>query len=52
MKRAFRFRLRPTVRQRHALEAMLADHCTLYNAALEERRSAWTKARVTIRYGD
>lgn len=30
------------------LEEMLADHCALYNAALEERRTAWSKARISI----
>jgi putative transposase len=36
--------LYPTVRQRGLLTAMLADHATLYNAALQERRDGW-KAR-------
>lgn len=52
VKRAFKYRLRPTRPQRRMLEAMLADHCDLYNAALEERRTAWQKARVSVRYGD
>jgi putative transposase len=30
---------------------LLADHCDLYNAALEERREAWRMQRVSISYG-
>jgi putative transposase len=29
----------------------LADHCDLYNAALEERREAWRMRKVSISYG-
>ena len=43
------FRLYPTSRQANALNRMLADHCELYNAALQERRDAYRKAGVTIR---
>jgi len=50
--KAFKFRLRPNRHQRRTLSAMLRDHCELYNAALEERRLAWSKARVSIQYGD
>jgi putative transposase len=31
---------------------MLADHCDLYNAALQERRDAWRLRRVRVSYGD
>jgi putative transposase len=52
MRRAFKFVLRPTARQEIALTAMLRDHCTLYNAALQERRDAWRHASNTaIKYG-
>ncbi|WP_335986034.1 RNA-guided endonuclease InsQ/TnpB family protein [Glycomyces sp. MUSA5-2] len=51
VKKSFKFRLRPNRHQRRALEAMLRDHCELYNAALEERRLAWSKAGVSIQYG-
>jgi len=27
---------------------MLADHCDLYNAALEERREAWRMRRASV----
>jgi hypothetical protein len=30
---------------------LLADHCDLYNAALEERREAWRMSRTSITYG-
>ena len=53
MRRSFKFLLRPTTRQVQALTAMLADHCSLYNAALQERRDAYAHVSKTrIRYGD
>ena len=41
MRRAYMFRLRPTVRQHVALAACVEAHRELYNAALQERRDAW-----------
>ncbi|GAA4215368.1 RNA-guided endonuclease InsQ/TnpB family protein [Microbispora amethystogenes] len=52
MRRSFTFLLRPTTKQTAALAACLEDHRTLYNAALEHRRTAYAKASVSIRYGD
>ncbi|MGP8301694.1 RNA-guided endonuclease InsQ/TnpB family protein [Streptomyces inhibens] len=53
MIRAYRFRLRPTVRQAQALAEMLRDHCSLYNGALQERRDAYRHtSKTTVRYGD
>ncbi|MCP2248271.1 RNA-guided endonuclease InsQ/TnpB family protein [Lentzea aerocolonigenes] len=53
MIRAYKFLLRPTLRQQHALCEMLRDHCSLYNAALQERRDAYRHVSKThIRYGD
>ncbi|MEU4533387.1 transposase [Streptosporangium sp. NPDC023825] len=52
VRRSFKFLLRPTVRQSAALIACLDDHHALYNAALEHRRTAYAKAKVSIRYGD
>lgn len=52
MRRSYKFLLRPTRRQEIALAACLEDHRTLYNAALEHRRTAYRMAGVTIRYGD
>jgi putative transposase len=52
MIRAYKFLLRPTVRQAQALAEMLRDHCSLYNAALQERRDAWRHpSRTSVRYG-
>ncbi|WP_151481903.1 RNA-guided endonuclease InsQ/TnpB family protein [Streptomyces albicerus] len=53
MIRAYKFLLRPTVRQEQALREMLRDHCSLYNGALQERRDAWRHtSKTTVRYGD
>ncbi|GGJ73609.1 RNA-guided endonuclease InsQ/TnpB family protein [Streptomyces brasiliensis] len=52
MIRAYKFLMRPTVGQQGALTAMLRDHCTLYNAALQERRNAYQHAsKTSITYG-
>ncbi|MFI5966478.1 RNA-guided endonuclease InsQ/TnpB family protein [Streptomyces asoensis] len=52
MIRAYKFLLRPTVRQRQALGEMLRDHCSLYNGALQERRDAYRHAsKKSIKYG-
>ena len=50
MRRSFRFVLRPTSRQACLLTEMLADHCSLYNAALEERRTAYRQCCVSVTY--
>jgi len=53
VRRAFVFRLRPTARQHVALAACVDAHRELYNAALQERRDAWSHASQTrISYGD
>jgi putative transposase len=52
MRRAYVFRLRPTARQHVALAACVEAHRELYNAALEERREAWSHRKTRIRYGD
>ncbi len=53
MIRAYKFLPRPTARQTAALREMPADHCSLYNGALQERRDAHRHAsKTTIRYGD
>ena len=41
VRRAFKFRAYPTRPQEGRAARLLADHCDLYNAALEERREAW-----------
>ena len=52
MRRAYVFRLRPTARQHVALAACVDGHRELYNAALQERRDAWTHNKTRINYGD
>ncbi|WP_127355520.1 RNA-guided endonuclease InsQ/TnpB family protein [Actinacidiphila soli] len=52
MHRAYKFLLRPTVRQTQALSEMLRDHCSLYNAALQERRDAYRHpSKTSVTYG-
>ncbi|MFD8119781.1 RNA-guided endonuclease InsQ/TnpB family protein [Streptomyces albidoflavus] len=53
MIRAYKFLPRPTAGQEVALRAMPADHCSLYNGALQERREAWRhSSKTSIKYGD
>ena len=52
IRRTYRFPLKPTRRQSRLLEFTLALSCELYNAALQERREAWTSARKSISYYD
>jgi len=51
VRRAFKFRAYPTRPQEHRAVRLLADHCDLYNAALEERREAWRTRQVSVSYG-
>lgn len=41
--RTFRYRLYPTSKQHVALGQMMAAHAEVYNAALQERRDAWSR---------
>ena len=50
IRRTYRYRIYPTVRQRLALGAQLSFACHLYNAALEQRRDAWRCRRLSIGY--
>ena len=53
MRRAYKFRMRPTVRQHVALAACAEAHRELYyNSALQERRGAWIHSKARIRYAD
>ena len=47
---SYKFRLYPNSSQRLALERILEIHRQVYNAALEERRHAWKRCGVSIRY--
>lgn len=46
------YRLYPTPKQAAALSDLLRSHQQLYNAALEERISAWSKANKSVTYAD
>lgn len=48
--RTFRYPLRPTAAQEATLDAWRRQCCDLYNAALQERRDAWRKQRVSRNY--
>jgi putative transposase len=50
VKRAYKFRAYPTGTQEGRASRLLADHCDLYNAALEERREAWRMRGTRISY--
>jgi putative transposase len=52
LRRAYKFRLRPTARQHVALGHCLASHREFYNAALQERRDAWRLRETSVSYGD
>ena len=51
MRRAYKFRAYLTRPQEGRARRLLADHCDLYNAALEERREAWRMRKVNVSYG-
>jgi putative transposase len=51
VRRAYKFRAYPTRPQQARASRVLADHCDLYNAALEERREAWRMRKASISYG-
>lgn len=44
------YRLYPTPAQETALETQREAHRLLYNAALEQRKAAWTRQRVSLGY--
>jgi putative transposase len=50
VRRAYKFRAYPTRPQEARAARLLADHCDLYNAALEERREAWRGHKVSVTY--
>ena len=51
MRRAYKFRIYPTSGQASRATLCLRDHQRMYNAALEERREAWKRRKVSVRYG-
>lgn len=50
MKKAFKYRLYPTKKQIEFLDAQLDEARRLYNAALQERRDAYTINHVSLNY--
>ena len=50
MRRAYKFRMRPTRGQHLRLQACLNSHRELYNAALQERRDAWQMTGIGVSY--
>ena len=52
MNRSYQYRLYPTKTQITSLDFLRRQACTLYNAALEERREAWKMRRVSLNYYD
>jgi putative transposase len=51
VRRAYKFRVYPTGGQAGRMASCFRDHQRMYNAALEERREAWKRCRVSISYG-
>jgi putative transposase len=49
---SYKFRLYPNSNQRQALDRILEIHRQVYNAALKERRHAWQRCGVSVRYAD
>jgi putative transposase len=49
VRRSYKFRAYPTARQEIRARQLLADHCDLYNAALQERRDAYRHSETKIR---
>jgi hypothetical protein len=52
VRRAWKLRAYPTRPQEGRAVRLLADHCDLYNAALQERREAWRMRHLSVSYGD
>lgn len=48
----YKYRIYPNRAQEAALNEMLSDFCWVYNAALEQRITAWGMKRRTLRYMD
>jgi putative transposase len=51
VRRTYKFRAYLTRPQEGRAVRLLADHCDLYNAALEERREAWRMRKTSVSYG-
>ena len=49
VRKTFKEKLRPTPEQQQALDVVLWRCRTLYNVALEQRRTAWERCRVSVK---
>jgi putative transposase len=49
---SFKYRLYPNNAQRRLFDRILETHRQVYNAALQERRDAWKRCGISIRYTD
>ncbi len=52
MRRTYKYRAYPTPTQGEALHGQVNEACRLYNAALDERRSAWRMNGIGLGYYD
>jgi putative transposase len=52
VRRTFKYRAYPTSTQSDALHGQVNEACRLYNAALDERRSAWRMNNINLGYYD
>jgi putative transposase len=50
VRKTYKYRLNPTPKQERALERVLWRCRTLYNTALDERKTAWERCRVSVSY--
>ncbi|HEV8190600.1 MAG TPA: helix-turn-helix domain-containing protein [Ktedonobacterales bacterium] len=50
VRKTYKYKLMPTPVQARALEQVMWRCRTLYNAALEERKTAWKRCRVSVSY--
>jgi putative transposase len=52
VRRAFKYRLDPNASQESDLETMRETHRRLYNACLDERKTAYEAEKRTVKYTD
>jgi putative transposase len=52
VRKSYKYRLYPNRAQTEALTEQLETHRRLYNAALEERKTAWEEEQRSVRYGE
>jgi putative transposase len=48
VRKTYKYKLKPAPEQERVMEFVLRRCCELYNAALQERRDAWQKCRISI----